>query len=63
MTGRNRLDVGEQRVGIGRPEKRQKLVQRFRVQFRLNNLRREDCFDLRAEDKRRRRLEPGTMKA
>src|SRR5829696_9458598 len=51
----NSFDVCKQRIRIRRPEEGEKLMQRFGIEFSLYQARREDCFDLRAKDERRRR--------
>src|SRR5215212_8430118 len=52
---RNSFDVCKQRIRIRRPEEGEKLMHCFRIDFSFYQTRREDCFDFRAKDERRRR--------
>ena len=46
VSGWNSVDARKKGVRIGRPEKRQKLVQGFGVELGLDQSAREDCLDL-----------------
>src|SRR5205085_9682895 len=54
MRGRKFLDALKDRVRVGRPQKRQILIERLDVEFTFNETRRKERFDLGSEDERRR---------
>ena len=56
VRGRDCVNALEQCVWIRRPQKRQKLVEGFGVERRLDQFACENRFDFRPEDKRRRRF-------